>query len=197
VKRVSDRSRALVGAGPSAACASVAIALLVASVAAVPKPSLAAVNEAPTAPLFSISKTENRNYVQFAERLDPSCAPAGAAPVYAYWRMVERGPAATEPLLPLEQPAYGVASQSILERSDGHGLLRVTLRALPKTPLLVESRRGANGGCEASARTSIAGVDARLFNVHAVLRWPFGVAHLLVSGWSLADGHPVRDTRAP
>jgi hypothetical protein len=30
-----------------------------------------------------------------------------------------------------------------------------------------------------------------------VLRWPFGVARLLVSGWSLADGHPVHDTRAP
>jgi hypothetical protein len=186
VKRVSERF--------GAACASVAIALLF---AAVPKGGLAAVNDAPSTLLFSISKTENRNYVQFAERLDATCAPAGTAPVYAYWRMLEHGPAAIEPLLPHEQPAYGVASQSILERTDGHGLLSVTLRALPRTPLLVESRRGANSGCEASARTSIAGVDARLFNVHAVLRWPFGVAHLLVSGWSLADGRPVRDTRAP
>jgi hypothetical protein len=178
-----------------AACAASAVALVL--VAVVPRASFAALGEAPSAPLFSISKTENRNYVQFAERLDPACAPAESAPVYAYWRMLERGPAAVEALLPIEQPAYGVASQTVIERSPGHGLVSVTLRALPTTPLLVESRRGANGACEASARTSIAGVDARLFNVHAVLRWPFGIAHLLVSGWSLADGHPVRDTRAP
>jgi hypothetical protein len=146
-------------------------------------------------PLFSISKTENKNYVQFVERLDATCAPSGEAPVQPYWRMLEHGASAVEELLPREQPAYGVASQSVRERGSGHGLVRVTLRALPTTPILVESHRAANGACEASASTSIAGVDARLFNVHAVLRWPFGIAHLLVSGWSLADGHLVRDTR--
>jgi hypothetical protein len=186
VKRAFD----LLGPG----CTALAAALLLAMA---PEVGRAAVGEAFGAPLFSISKTENRNYVQFAERLDANCAPAGSAPTYAYWRMIERSPSAVEALLPLEQPAYGVATQTVLERSEGHGLVSVTLRALPKTPLVVESRRAANGSCEASARTSIAGVDARLFNVHAVLKWPFGVARLLVSGWSLVDGHPVRDTRAP
>jgi glycosyltransferase 2 family protein len=178
---------------------SAALATLVALVVlvAVPDVSHAARSATASAPLFSISKTENRNYVQFAERLDASCAPSGSAPIYAYWRMLERGPSVVEAVLPHEEPAYGVASQTVLERGEGRGLVRVVLRALPATPLLVESRRDARGACEASARTSIAGVDARLFNVHAVLRWPFGIAHLLVSGWSLADGHPVRDTRAP
>lgn len=155
------------------------------------------VTEAFSAPLFSISKTENRNYVQFTEQLDAACAPLGGAPVRAYWRMLERNPNAVEPILPIEQQAYGVASQTVVERSDGHGVVRITLRALPTSPLLVESRRAPNGQCEALARLPIAGVDARLFNVHAVLRWPFGVARLLVSGWATADGHPVRDTRTP
>ena len=180
----------------SALAAASAIAALLAIVA-VPTPSVAAQSGVESAPLFSISKTENRNYVQFAERLDASCAPLGSAPVHAYWRMLEHGPSVVEALLPQEQPAYGVASQTIRERGEGHGLVRVVLNALPAAPLLVESHRAANGACEASASTSIAGVDARLFNVHAVLRWPFGIAHLLVSGWALADGHPVRDTRAP
>ena len=174
-------------------CAALAAVVLVAT----PGASLAAAGNAASAPLFSISKTENRNYVQFAEHLDPTCAPAGNTPVYAYWRMLERGPSVIEALLPQEQPAYGVASQEVLERGEGRGLVRVTLRALATTPLFVESRRDPGGACEASARTSIGGVNARLFNVHAVLRWPFGIAHLVVSGWSLADGHPVRDTRAP
>ena len=102
-----------------------------------------------------------------------------------------------EPLLPLEQAAYGIASQSVVERGDGHSLVRVTLRALTGAPLVVEARRNARGVCEASARTAIGGVDARLSNVHAVLRWPFGVARLLVSGSSVADGRPVRDSRTP
>jgi len=182
----------------SALCALLALAVL-----ATPSATHAASdgntpsNANASAPLFSISKTENRNYVQFVEHLDATCAPFGTAPVHAYWRMLEHGPAAIEPLLSREEPAYGLASQSVIERGEAGGVVRVTLRALSSAPLLVESRRRADGGCEASARTSIAGVDARLFNVHAVLKWPFGIARLLVSGWSLADGRPVRDSRAP
>jgi hypothetical protein len=174
----------------SALVASSALALL-----ASPAWSLGVGSEGASTPLFSITKSENKNYVQFAEQLDATCAPVGDAPVFAYWRMLEHGPSATEPLLSLEEPAYGVASQSVTARTVGYGAVRVTLRALREAPLVVESRRGASGACEASARTPIAGAPARLFNVHAVLKWPFGVARLLVSGWSLADGHPVRDAR--
>src|SRR5580704_10308951 len=101
------------------------------AVAVLTGPSLAAGASGSATPLFSISKTENRNYVQFAERLDESCVPMGSAPVYAFWRMLEHGPSAVEPLLPIEQGAYGVASQTVLSREPGHGLVRVMLRALP------------------------------------------------------------------
>jgi hypothetical protein len=176
-----------------------ALAIAAAAFVALGLPSVtqAATTEAASAPLFSISKTENKNYVQFAERLDAACAPLGSAPVFAYWRMLGREPGAVEPLLPREEPAYGIASQSVIDAKGENGdpSVRVALRALPAAPLLVESWRGADGKCEASARLPIAGVEARLFNVHAVLRWPFGIARLLVSGWSLADGRAVRDTR--
>lgn len=150
-----------------------------------------------TAVLFSISKSENKNFVQFVERLDASCAPVGQAPVYAYWRMLEKGTTATEALLDREQPAYGIASQSVEPRGDGSAAVRMTLRALPHMPLLVESGRAADGTCTAWVRTPIDGVDAKLFNVHVVLRWPFGVARLLVTGWSAFDGHLVREARQP
>jgi hypothetical protein len=147
------------------------------------------------AALFSITKSENRNYVQYAERLDARCAPEGTAPVHAYWRMLEHGPSATEPLLGREQPAYGVSDQRVVARGADGGAVQITLRALSQ-PIVVESRRGANG-CETWARMPIAGVEARLYNVHAVLRWPFGVSRLVVTGWSLADGRVVRDERHP
>jgi hypothetical protein len=121
----------------------------------------------------------------------------GDAPVFAYWRMIEHGPDATEPLLSREQGAYGVASQAVIARQGGEGSVRATLRALPDSPLVIDAFRNPQGTCQASARTPINGTAARLFNVHAVLRWPFGVARLLVSGWSLSDGHPVRDARTP
>jgi hypothetical protein len=147
--------------------------------------------------LFSITKSENRNFVQYAERVDPlTCAPEGDAPVHAYWRMMEHGPDATEPLLGREQPAYGVADQRVVARGADGGAVRITLRALPQAPIVVESHRGPRG-CESRARIAIAGEAARLFNVHAVLAWPFGVARLIVTGWSLADGHVVRDERHP
>jgi hypothetical protein len=147
--------------------------------------------------LFSISKSENKNQVQFALRLDASCAPVGEAPVFAYWRMLEQGPTATEGLLDREQPAYGIASQAVEARRDGYSAVRMTLRAFPRMPLLVESRRAPEGTCSATVRTPIDGVDANLFNVHVVLRWPFGVARLLVTGWAVADGHLLREARQP
>jgi hypothetical protein len=160
-------------------------------------PAVARPSAETTAVLFSISKSENKNFVQFVERLDASCVPIGQAPVFAYWRMLEKGTTATEPLLDREQPAYGIASQAVEPRGDGSAAVRMTLRALPHMPLLVESGRAADGTCTAWVRTPIDGVDAKLFNVHVVLRWPFGVARLLVTGWSAADGHLVRDARQP
>ncbi len=63
-------------------------------------------SDAPRAlPLFTISKSENKNQVQFAINVDERCAPIGEAPVFAYWRMLEKGPDATEPLLSRELPA--------------------------------------------------------------------------------------------
>jgi hypothetical protein len=167
------------------------------AIATLLSPAVASPSAESTAVLFSISKSENRNLVQFVERLDARCAPVGQAPVYSYWRMLEKGQAVTEPLLDREQPAYGIASQTVESRGDRGAAVRMTLRALPHMPLIVESGRAADGTCTASVRTPIDGVDAKLFNVHVVLRWPFGVARLLVTGWSAADGHLVREARQP
>jgi hypothetical protein len=135
--------------------------------------------------------------VQFAMRVDARCAPEGNAPVHSWWRMLERGPTAIEPLLAREIPAYGIASQRVLASREDGGEARVSLRALPDRPLTIESHRGARGDCEATARTSIGGGDARLYNVHAVLAWPFGVSRLVLSGWESASGRPVREDRRP
>jgi uncharacterized protein DUF4833 len=147
------------------------------------------------APLFSISKSENKNQVAFAVRLDAECRPVGDAPVYAYWRMLERSPAAVEPLLPVEQGAYGIGRQRV-ERGESGGAVRIALRALPDREILVRTVRQASA-CAAVASTRIADTPAHLFNVHARIAWPFGVDSLLITGWAESDGHVVRETMRP
>ena len=66
--------------------------------------------------VFFVAKSENHNEVHYGIALDATCTPAGPAPVFAYWRMRERGPLATEPLLSREVAAYGVGDPQKVER---------------------------------------------------------------------------------
>lgn len=144
--------------------------------------------------LFFVAKSENRNQVHYGLHLDDSCAPVGASPVFAYWRMFERGPLATEPLLPLEVRAYGLASQRPQEGQEGVPGVVVTLNALPTRQIAIDSKADGRG-CSAKARTSIRGVPAVLANVFVQLRWPFGVQSLVLSGQG-PDGRAVRERLA-
>jgi hypothetical protein len=139
------------------------------------------------AALFTISKSENKNQVQYALRVDDHCAPIGDAPVYAYWRMIELGPTRTAPLLAQELPAYGVSSQAVVERSDTAGKVRLALQAVPSRPILVQTAVTAGGTCQAWSTLTINGTAAHLYNVHVKLRWPLGVDYLLLQGWA-TDG---------
>ena len=130
-------------------------------------------------PIFTIAKSENKNQVEYVVRVDDRCAPVGPAPVSAYWRMVENGPTRTEPILPHEEAAYGLASQTVVASGDGGGNARVVLRALPKRPIDVVTERGRDGTCRALAELPIAGTPAHLFNVYVHLRWD-GVDYLLL-----------------
>lgn len=145
---------------------------------------------------FYVSKSENRNQVHYAVRLDDTCAPVGPSPVLPYWRMLERDAHATEPLLQREVPAYGIAEQSIVSRGDRGGVVRVVLRALPSRPLLLTTFQSGQG-CAASASLVIAGTPATLTSIHVQLKWPWGVDHLLLSGRALSDGHAVTERIVP
>jgi hypothetical protein len=147
-------------------------------------------------PVFSISKSENKNQVQFAVRLDSHCAPVGERPVYAYWRMLEKGFTVTEELLACEQPAYGIEAQAVRSRGEWEGSVELRLRALTDRRIMVRSYR-TEGGCAARAETTIEGALANLYNVHALLRWPFGVDRIYVSGWAADDGRLLRETVSP
>ncbi len=145
---------------------------------------------------FFVAKSENRNQVHYGVHVDAACRPVGAAPVFAYWRMLEHGPTATEPLLSREVPAYGLADERVVELGPDGGRATVRLRALGNRTIdvLTVSRDGV---CVATATTTIAGQPASLSSVYAQLKWPFGVDYLLLTGRALSDGHPVRERLEP
>jgi hypothetical protein len=145
---------------------------------------------------FFVAKSENRNQVHYGVHVDSACRPVGAAPVFAYWRMLEHGPTATEPLLSREVPAYGLADQRVVEVGTDGGHATVRLRALGNRAVDVATS-SREGVCVAAATTTIAGQPAALASVYAQLKWPFGVDYLLLSGRALSDGHPVRERLEP
>lgn len=142
--------------------------------------------------VFFVAKSENRNQVHYGISVDGSCAPRGEAPVFAYWRMLERGPLASEPLLAREVPAYGFADQRVLVRDERGGRVRVTLNAMPKRPIVFETARRGDT-CVATARATIGGTPAWLKSVFLQLRWPWGIAYMDLSGQDSESGKPVRE----
>ncbi len=143
--------------------------------------------------VFSIAKSENKNQVQYVIRVDDHCAPVGPAPVSAYWRMLEKGPAETAPILAREVRAYGLASQAVVAKDASGGQTRVVLTALPGRPLTIATSRASDGTCRALTTATIAGAPAHLFNVYVHLRWD-GVDYLLLQGWSMDGSRVLRET---
>jgi hypothetical protein len=143
-------------------------------------------------PLFSIAKSENKNQVQYAVRVDGNCAPAGVAPVFAYWRMLEQGPTKTEALLSRELEAYGLSNQIVISRDPNAGQVNATLKALPSRPVTIETSRGNDGACRALSTVPVDGTPAHLFNVYVRLKWD-GVDYLLLQGWSMDGSRVVRE----
>lgn len=142
------------------------------------------------ASVMFVSKSENKNQVHYGIHLDAACHPEGAAPVYAYWRMLEKGPNVTEPLLAREERGYGVGHQDV--QGD---TVRVTIRGLPHRPITIRVRREPSGACTATAQMTIDGLLARLFNVHLFLGF-LHVKAVLLTGWNDA-GAVVRERFSP
>jgi hypothetical protein len=133
-----------------------------------------------------ITKSSNRNQVNYAVQVDEACMPSGPAPVHPYWRMLERSANATEPLVEGELRAFGVQRQNI----DGGGV-NVVLRGMPARSITIRTWRGPDGKCASSASMTIAGIAARVTNVF-VRQKLFGVDYVEVTG-STPRGELVRE----
>lgn len=134
----------------------------------------------------SIRKSENRNRVEYAIRLDAECRPSGRSPVYGYWRMLERGPGVRESISVLERMAYGIASQRTRFEVPGTRV-DLVLRALRERAITVRVA-SSEGRCSARATTIVEGVECSLDDVYVAQSGPMSVDHVELRGRSLTGG---------
>jgi hypothetical protein len=150
--------------------------------------TVGAAGEREISSVFFISKSQNRNQVHYAIKVDASCRPRASTPVRAYWLMREKGPDVTEALLQKEQRGYGIAQQKV----EGSAV-RMSIGALPAREILIQTWQSPNGACLSAATTDISGSRARLYNVHVcTTTFGAGVDSILLTGWR-DDGLVVRE----
>ena len=118
-----------------------------------------------TSSIFYISKSDNGNQAHYRIQLDNNCSPIRKKPVDVYWRM-ENG--TTEELLQIEEPAYGIANQSISRNTVTIEINGLKNRNINK-PITVTSFRSNNGICQVKTVTTINKKQTNLLRVHISL----------------------------
>lgn len=152
---------------------------------------LIAQNDVPS--LFHIAKSENKNQVHFAAKLDERCRFVhDDEPVLAYWRDREVSATATSELTMFEEPAYGLGE---IERLDD-GRARVALRALPGRPIDLEVYRTGDGHCAGRAFAVVGGERARLREVFVQLDG-WSIEYVVVQAQRVRDGVLIEERLQP
>ncbi len=144
---------------------------------------------------FFISRSENRNQVHYGVRVGEDCRPQGTSPMHAYWRMLEKGAAETEPLLGIEGPAYGLADTQEVASSPAGWRIRVRLRAYSERPIEVAVTR-ENGVCTTRAWMMLNGALCQLDHIYVRTQWPIGVDYIRLTGVA-PDGRTVTELIRP
>ncbi|WP_233587828.1 DUF4833 domain-containing protein [Corallococcus sp. CA049B] len=145
----------------------------------------------PAQSAFFLTRSENRNQVHYALRLDEACRPVGTRPVQVYWRMLERGPSEVEELLGVEQPVYGLEDPQPVEATADGWRIRVRLKAFPSRPVDITTAR-VDGKCQVQAWTKLGNSVSRLEHVFVKTSWPFSVDFVRLDGVG-PDGKPIHE----
>src|SRR5215510_9294156 len=79
--------------------------------------------------LFFISKSDDKNRVDYGMRLDSRCAPSGEEPVFPYWREFEPPPPVrTKPMSAFSKMGYGISTQRVVRRTAAGGETTIKLK---------------------------------------------------------------------
>jgi Domain of unknown function (DUF4833) len=120
--------------------------------------------------VFYISKSDDRNRVDYGIHLDDHCAPVQEDAVFPYWREFENSPPVRVHTLGLfEYVAYGISEQRTIRRSPVGSLHVIRLRQFSKNTIAIYSMKEPDGRCSSRARTMINGKDSELSYIYVKL----------------------------
>jgi hypothetical protein len=133
--------------------------------------------------VFFISKSDDHNRVDYGIRLNEHCAPTNDDAIFPYWREFEHSPPVrTHSLGMLEYVPYGFSEQRLVHRTLTGGDQFVRLKQLAR-PILVTTKKEADGHCTAVAHARVAGVEGAIFtSVYAKLSGLTSVDYVDIHG---------------
>jgi hypothetical protein len=133
--------------------------------------------------VFYISKSNDKDRVDYGMRLDQHCAPVGDSAVFPYWRELQHAPPVrSHPITFFQYAAYGFSEQRPLEKTNTGGKYLVQLKQVNR-PIVIVTQQGPDSQCIATAYTRVQAVEgARLEYIFAKVAGLMSVDYLDVHG---------------
>ncbi len=147
--------------------------------------------------IFYISKSDDRNRVDYGIRLTAQCQPDGDEPVYAYWHRFEPRQSPFGDLRGLDRRAYGIRRQTVSSRASNGSWIEMRIRGFSRERILILVQRGSDGTCHARAQVRIDDRDAFLHHIFIQLAGPMRIQNVTLEGTDVQSGSPLRETRRP
>jgi len=121
--------------------------------------------------VFYISKSDDKNRVDYGIRLDQRCAPVRDEAVFQYWRHFEppENGTKTHMLGTFEYIPYGISEQRSLHKTQTGGVHIMKLRQFAGTPIAIITKKEADGKCTSQARAMINGKESELSYIYVKL----------------------------
>ncbi len=137
--------------------------------------------------VFFINKSDDQSRVDYGIHLNENCAPIDDDSVYLYWHEFDVTPPRTHTLGVFEYVPYGLSEHRLVHRTPTGGDMLVRLKQLDR-PILVTTKKEADGSCSAIARARVGGVEgAQLVSVFAHLAGVMSVDYIDIHGKNLAS----------
>lgn len=111
--------------------------------------------------VFFISKSDDRNRVDYGIHLDDRCVPTKDDAVFQYWREFENSPPVRLHTLGVfEYIGYGISEQRTIRKTPSGGYHVIRLRQFAQSPIGIITKKEADGRCSSQARVLINGKEA-------------------------------------
>jgi hypothetical protein len=143
--------------------------------------------------VFYVAKSENKNQVHYALRLDSACRPLTKKPVFAYWRRHRDSGSVDAPLEGAGVRVYGASDDQKVQVAASGGSVEMYVKALKRVRIQIRIEKTAKG-CTATPMVTILKERARLSYAFLQLgRFGLTVKHVDVIGFRERDGKRITE----